>query len=80
MKSCKDFCDQLSDYLDGAVGDCDCRLIEEHLAICEPCALLFESLKITVRVCEEGVSDDIPETVRTRLKLFLRTHCRGDQT
>jgi predicted anti-sigma-YlaC factor YlaD len=80
MKTCKDFCEYLSDYLDGAVGDHECHLIEEHLALCEPCALAFESLKITVRMCEKGVSDYIPDQVRSRLKLFLRTHCKGDQT
>lgn len=80
MKSCKEFCEQLSDYLDGEIGEHECRLIQEHLEECPPCALMYESLKITVHVCEKGVSDDIPEEIRSRLKMFLRAHCKGDRT
>jgi len=79
MMTCKDFCEQLSDYLDGAVGERECRLIEQHLGLCPPCALMYESLRITVRMCEEGVSDEVPPEVRSRLKDFLRKHCKGDQ-
>lgn len=76
MKTCKEFCDHLSDYLDGEVGANDCRLIEEHLKRCPPCAHVYQSLKLTVDICCRGLSDDIPDTVRTRLKAFLRENCK----
>lgn len=78
MKTCKELCEQLSDYLDGSVGERECRLIEEHLGKCPPCALMYESLRITVSICEKGVSDEVPQDVRSRLKNFLRKHCRSD--
>jgi len=80
MKTCEEFCRYLSDYLDGEVGETECRLIEEHLEVCPPCALYFESLKTTVEICGKGVSDEIPEEVRVALKTFLRTHCTMDCT
>lgn len=75
MKTCRDFCEHLSDYLDGEIGPNECVLIEEHLDICPPCALLFESLKTTVQICGRGVTDEIPADLRENLKQFLRRHC-----
>jgi hypothetical protein len=75
MKTCADYCDHLSDYLDGDIGEEECRYLEEHLALCQPCSLVYESLRTTVNLCGKGVSDDIPENVRTKLKMFLREHC-----
>lgn len=76
MKTCKDFCDHLSDYLEGRVNDFECRLIEDHLDACPPCALVYEALKKTVRVCSLGISAELPDQTRTRLRVFLREHCR----
>ncbi len=78
MKQCKDFCDKLSDYLDKELGENECILIEEHLDRCAPCSLIFEGLKIAVLVCSEGISDEVPDEVRARLKEFLRNNCRAD--
>jgi len=75
MKTCADYCNHLSDYLDGEIGEDQCRLIEEHLALCEPCSLVYQSLRATVQLCAKGLSEDIPEDVRGKLKTFLREHC-----
>jgi predicted anti-sigma-YlaC factor YlaD len=80
MKTCKEFCDHLSDYLDGEIGEHECKLIEDHLQVCPPCSLMYQSLKTTVDVCEKGISEDMPEAVKTRLKMFLRRHCESDRT
>ncbi len=79
MKTCADYCDYLSDYLDGDIGEEECRCLEEHLALCQPCSLVYDSLKTTVEVCGKGVSSDIPEDVRAKLKIFLREHCGKEQ-
>ncbi len=78
MPGCKEFCDHLSDYLDGEMGENECRLVEKHLDNCPPCALYFESLKTTVQICCEGVSAEMPQEVKARLKEFLKTHCEKD--
>lgn len=78
MRTCKFFCEQLSDYLDGELRDRECELIEDHLEVCPPCNLMFQTLKTTVEICNLGVSQEIPEDVRIRLKQFLREHCAGD--
>ncbi len=79
LKGCKDFCDHLSEYLDGEIGENECRLIEAHLAECPPCALIYQSLCTTVAVCGKAVSDEVPRDVKQRLKKFLREHCQPRQ-
>ena len=80
MKDCKEFCDMFSDYVDGEVCEAECSLIEEHLQDCPPCDQLFHSFQTTVQMCKHGVSDEVPEKVRERLRTFLREHCRKQGT
>jgi predicted anti-sigma-YlaC factor YlaD len=80
MTNCKDFCDQLSDYLDREISENECTLIEEHLKVCPPCALFYKSLEISVNACRMGLSADIPDDVREGLKQFLREHCKQNHS
>jgi hypothetical protein len=75
-RTCKEFCALLSDYIDGEVPEDFCRLLEEHLEICPPCSLQYESLKTAVELCCRGMGDECPEEVRLRLKNFLRERCQ----
>jgi predicted anti-sigma-YlaC factor YlaD len=74
---CKEFCQKLSDYLDGLLEENVCVLIEQHLEVCPPCGLMYESLRTAVEICRKGVTDDIPEEMARELKTYLRAHCRG---
>jgi predicted anti-sigma-YlaC factor YlaD len=80
MKECRDFCNYISDYLDGEMCGEDCRLLEEHLEVCPPCQLMYESLRTTVELCQRGVSAEIPDDVRSRLRAFLQAHCNIEKT
>ncbi|MEJ2716236.1 MAG: anti-sigma factor [Deltaproteobacteria bacterium] len=77
-KTCRYFCEHLSDYLDGLMEANECRLLEMHLAECPPCRLIYQSLELTVSLCGQGISDEVPEGVKQRLKQFLREHCQED--
>lgn len=79
MKQCKDFCERLSDYLDGHIEENICTLIEEHLEACPPCALMYESLRTAVELCKKGITYDIPADVARDLKAYLKTHCTKEQ-
>jgi len=79
MKTCKEFCDCLSDYLDGEMGEDQCRIIEDHLDRCPPCQLIYQSLATTVEICGKAIQPEIPDEVREKLRRFLREHCAGDK-
>ena len=78
MNNCSDFCKKLSDYLDRELSENECRLIEEHLEQCPPCAIIFQGLERTVSLCGKAVSDEIPEDVKKRLLSFVRNRCCND--
>src|SRR4051812_33907033 len=40
---------QLSEYLDGTLGESDRRRLERHLAACQPCTAYRDTLQATVR-------------------------------
>jgi len=80
MKNCKEFCDMFSDYIDGDICESECSVIEEHLQSCPPCEVLFRSFRASIKMCNKGVSDEIPEKVRERLRIFLRENCRKEGT
>ncbi len=79
MACCQDICDQLSDYLDGGVCESECEIIEEHLKECPSCELKFRSLGLSVKICSRAISDEIPDEVRERLKMFLIQHCKKEE-
>jgi hypothetical protein len=40
---------QLSEYLDGSLGESDRRRVEGHLASCPPCTAYLDTFRVTVR-------------------------------
>ncbi len=64
MKTCKDLCDCLSDYLDGEMSEDQCKLIEEHLDRCPPCQLMYQSLLTTVEICGKALPAEVPDEAR----------------
>ncbi len=79
MKTCKEFCSCLSDYLDGEMSADQCRLIEDHLDMCPPCQLIYQSLATTVEICGKAMPAEIPDEVREKLRRFLKEHCVDDK-
>lgn len=79
MKTCKDLCDCLSDYLDGEMSEDQCKLIEEHLDRCPPCQLMYQSLLTTVEICGKALPAEIPDEAREKLRRFLREHCTDNK-
>jgi anti-sigma factor RsiW len=77
-KKCKDFCEQFSDYLDGEIGPAECRMLEDHLAECSRCAIIYKSLETTVEISKHALSEAVPEEIRDRLKALLRQRCRNE--
>ncbi len=64
----------LSDYVDGTLSDKLCREIEQHMAECEDCTIVVDTLRRTVTLvhdCNEDC-DDLPGPVRERLYKTLK--------
>ena len=67
---CESLLGSLSDYVDGTAQAELCREIERHLAGCDNCRIVVDTLRKTVSLYHTTSETEIPEDVRERL--FIR--------
>lgn len=66
-KNCKHLLGALSDYVDGTAQEELCRELERHLADCDNCRVVVDTLKKTVYLYQSNTDVDLPVAVRERL-------------
>ena len=67
-ETCHSLLDSLSDYVNGELGETLCAEIERHLAGCENCRIVVDTLKKTIYLYHATASPpEVPEEVRDRL-------------
>lgn len=71
---CRHLLGSLSDYVDGALGDSLCAELDRHLAECENCRIVVDTLRKTVYLyhvtaAPEPVPDEVKERLYKRLSL-----------
>ena len=59
--------DQLSEYLDGGLGESARRRIDGHLASCQPCAAYLGTFRATVRGVQQLPATKAPRGVAARI-------------
>lgn len=69
---CQALQEQLSEYIDGQVDDALCAEIEAHLAGCDNCRILVDTLRKTILLYRQQSPADMPCDVRERLYQVLR--------
>ncbi len=80
---CRHLLDSLSEYVDGTLQDALCKEIERHLAECENCRIVVDTLEKTVYLVR-SLDDNtpvLPDDVRARLfrKLNLDAYLKNGQ-
>jgi len=58
---------QLSEYLDGTLGESDRRRLESHLVACSPCTAYLNTLRATVRALGKLKPPRAPQSARSRI-------------
>jgi predicted anti-sigma-YlaC factor YlaD len=66
-ENCKHLLDDLSDFLDGEASEEVCAEIERHLADCENCRVMVDTLHKTVLLYHELPQPELPPDARKRL-------------
>jgi anti-sigma factor RsiW len=65
---CRYLLDSLSDFIDDALSSELCDEIERHMADCENCRIVVDSLRKTIYLYHETAAPlAVPDEVRTRL-------------
>ena len=79
-KKCKSLLGSLSDYVDGTAQEELCHELERHLADCENCRIVVDTLKKTVYLYQSNSETDLPLAVRERLfkRLNLMDYLTSD--
>jgi predicted anti-sigma-YlaC factor YlaD len=67
LHDCKDLLEPLSDYISGDAAESLCAEIEAHMAECEDCRVMVDTLKKTILLYRAVKSDELPGDVRRRL-------------
>ena len=66
-ETCHGLLDELGDYLDGEATTATCAEIERHLAGCEDCRVVVDTLRKTILLYRELPRQALPEAARARL-------------
>lgn len=67
-QSCKQILGELSDYVDGILSPELCAELEEHLAGCENCRIVVNTLQRTIEIYREtSPVEELPADTRNRL-------------
>ncbi|HEY6071872.1 MAG TPA: zf-HC2 domain-containing protein [Anaerolineales bacterium] len=65
-QDCRALLGSISDYLDGTLQDELCRELEGHLANCEDCQVVVDTLRKTIELVHTGSTEGLPEDIRLR--------------
>lgn len=74
--NCKEFLDQLSDYVDAEARDELCRAIDEHLARCSGCKLVVDTVRKTIMLYHNDGPAETPVRVSAALQSALASEYR----
>ncbi len=72
MLKCKEVLAELSNYLDGEVTPELRRSLENHLAMCHRCTLIFDTTQRTLRIVSDAGPFEVPLEVSARLYTRLQ--------
>ena len=68
---CQHLLGRLSDYIDGELGQAMCEEIERHLAGCQNCRVVVDTLSKTVALYRTQGQTTVPSDVEERLYKVL---------
>jgi len=65
---CHDYCEMISEFIDGELSPELCARLEEHLSGCTNCTVVLNTMKKTIDIYHEtNESLELPESVKKRL-------------
>ncbi len=80
MVTCKDFLNELNDFLDGAAQDEVRRELEHHLEECPNCWVVCDTTKKTIEIYKGMDPYPIPASVHERLMSAVQKKCEARKT
>jgi anti-sigma factor RsiW len=69
---CEEMLALLNEYVDGTVDPAFCAEFERHMAGCNPCQVVVDNIRQTIRLYKNGESYQLPPAFAERLHGVLR--------
>lgn len=69
---CEELLQILNEYVDGPVDPGLCKEFEQHLAGCNPCQVVVDTIRKTITLYKNGEPFELPLEFRQRLHAALR--------
>jgi hypothetical protein len=76
VMSCEELLKALNDYVDDETVVAVCREFAEHLAGCNPCQVVVDNIRKTIRLYKNGEPFPIPPECADRLRAALEAKWR----
>lgn len=70
--SCEEILRALNEYVDGETISAVCREFATHLAGCNPCQIVVDNIRNTIRLYKDGEPYPLPPEMSARLRDALR--------
>jgi anti-sigma factor RsiW len=80
MLNCKRVLAEISNYLDGEVSPELKKALEDHLADCHRCSLVYSTTRKTLRIVTESGAFEVPLEAHARLRARLAELLAGGES
>lgn len=70
-EACRQYLEAISAYVDGALEDELCRELEAHMATCDNCRVVVNTVAKTISLYHQMPAPEMPSHVRERLYRVL---------
>ena len=74
---CKDFLNELTDYLDDTLSESTKAELDEHLHWCHECHVLLNTTKKTIEIYRDSQLYELPDDLRSRLRTAIVSKCHA---
>lgn len=69
---CDELLAMLNEYVDGTVDPAICQEFEKHMAGCNPCQVVVDNIRRTIKLYKQGQEVELPLDFKNRLHSALR--------
>ena len=77
MLTCKEFLQELADYLDMTVDAEVCRELKAHISNCSKCYVILDTTERTIKLYKGMQPREVPEVVHVRLMAAVERKMAG---
>jgi anti-sigma factor RsiW len=75
--NCKDFLQELTDYLDGNISAAVRAELDDHLLWCRECHVVLNTTKKTIEIYRDNRLYELPDNLRQQLQQAIITKCKS---